>query len=68
VGVAGIGVEHDWEHYFDIHHTNADTFEKVDAETLARNVAALAVMTYVLADMPERLREPVTARSVSAQR
>jgi hypothetical protein len=67
-GVAGIGVEHDWEHYFDINHTNADTFEKVDAETLARNVAALAVMTYVLADMPERLREPVTARSVSAQR
>ncbi len=66
-GVAGIGAEHDTEHYFDIHHTNADTFEKVDAETLARNVAALAVLTYVLADMPERLREPIPARASRAE-
>jgi len=57
-GVTGLGLEHDTSRYWDIHHTNADTFEKVDREDLARNVATMAVMAYVLADMPGRLREP----------
>jgi carboxypeptidase Q len=41
--------------YFRIHHTPADTVEQIDPTDVARNVAAIAVMTYVIADMPERL-------------
>jgi uncharacterized protein (DUF1684 family) len=42
-------------HYFDWHHTEADTLDKVDPQDFRRNVAALAVMSFVLADMPQRL-------------
>ena len=42
-------------HYFDWHHTEADTLDKVDLDDFRKNVAALAVMSYALADMPERL-------------
>jgi carboxypeptidase Q len=41
--------------YFLIHHTPADTVDKIDPTDAARNAAAIAVMTYVVADMPERL-------------
>jgi len=41
--------------YFLIHHTPADTVDKIDPVDMARNAAAIAVMTYVIADMPERL-------------
>jgi len=43
------------EHYFDWHHTNADTLDKVDPQNFRRCIAHLAVMAYVLADMPETL-------------
>ncbi len=42
-------------HYFDWHHTATDTLDKVDPEDFNRNAAVLAVLSYVLADMPERL-------------
>jgi carboxypeptidase Q len=42
--------------YFLIHHTPADTIDKIDPLELSRSAAAVAVMTYVIADMPERLR------------
>jgi carboxypeptidase Q len=54
-GGVGIGVEHDIAHYFDVHHTWADTFDKVDAGELAHNVACVTALAYVLADMPGRL-------------
>jgi len=41
--------------YFDYHHTHADTIDKIDPEALSQNVAALATMAYILADMPTRL-------------
>jgi hypothetical protein len=43
------------EHYFDWHHTEADTLDKVSPEEFRKNVAALAVMSYALAEMPARL-------------
>lgn len=43
------------EHYFDWHHTEADTLDKIDPEDFRKNVASMAVMAYVLADLPERL-------------
>ncbi len=42
--------------YFLIHHTPADTIDKIDPLEMSRAVAAVAVMTYVIAEMPERLR------------
>ena len=44
--------------YFVIHHTAADTIERIAPEEVSRAVAAVAVMTYVVAEMPERLPRP----------
>jgi len=41
--------------YFLIHHTQADTIDKIDPVEMAKCAAAIAVMAYVVADMPERL-------------
>jgi len=54
-GVPGLGERTVGTHYFDWHHTEADTLDKVNPEDFRKNVAALAVMGYVLADMPGRL-------------
>jgi carboxypeptidase Q len=54
-GVTGASLNDDASHYFDIHHTQADTFDKVNPQELAACVAAMAVMAYVVADMPDRL-------------
>jgi hypothetical protein len=54
-GVPGVSVDTVGEHYFDWHHTQADTLDKVEPGDLRRAVGLLGVMGYVLADMPERL-------------
>jgi len=54
-GVPGLGLRTVGEHYFDWHHTEADTLDKIDPQDFKRAVAMLAVMGYVLADMPGRL-------------
>jgi Zn-dependent M28 family amino/carboxypeptidase len=54
-GVAGIGVIPDGRHYFDYHHSAADTLDKVDPHELKENAAAMAVMGYAIAAMPEPL-------------
>jgi hypothetical protein len=41
--------------YFDWHHSEADTLDKVGLEDFRKNLAAMAVMGYVLADMPGKL-------------
>jgi len=43
--------------YFDYHHSFADTLDKVDPTELSQNVAVMATVAYVLADMPERVGE-----------
>jgi len=52
-GVIGASLDVDGSHYFDIHHTPADTLDKVNPRELALCVATLAVMAYTVADMPE---------------
>jgi carboxypeptidase Q len=42
--------------YFLIHHTPADTVDKIDPADMSRASAAIAVMAYVVADRTERLR------------
>jgi hypothetical protein len=54
-GVPGLGVHTVGTHYFDWHHTDADSFDKIVPREFQMNVASLAVMSYVLADMPERI-------------
>lgn len=55
-GVPGLGVDHDVSRYWEIHHTWADTFEKVDRKTLQKNTAAVATLAFLLAEMPGTLR------------
>jgi carboxypeptidase Q len=43
--------------YFLVHHTEADTIDKIDPVEMAKCAAAVAVMAYVVADLPERLGE-----------
>ncbi len=54
-GVPGMGLRVDGEKYFWYHHTEADTIDKLDPLEMAQCVAAMAVMAYVVADLPERL-------------
>jgi Zn-dependent M28 family amino/carboxypeptidase len=54
-GVPQIGQYPDPDSYFDYHHTEADTLDKVDRQALDRNVAAMALMAYMLADLEEPL-------------
>jgi carboxypeptidase Q len=57
-GVPTVGLDTDGRTYFDIHHTEADTLDKVDPAALADDVAAAAALAYVVADMPDRLDAP----------
>lgn len=49
-GVVGFGLVPDPRHYFDFHHTPADTLDKVDPKALAQNTAAMAALAYVIAE------------------
>ena len=54
-GVPGLGERSVGLHYFDWHHTETDTLDKVDPDDFRKSIAALAVMSYILADMPDKL-------------
>ncbi|MEO8636870.1 MAG: M20/M25/M40 family metallo-hydrolase [Gemmatimonadales bacterium] len=54
-GVPGMGLRVHDERYFWYHHTQGDTLDKLDPEELARCVAVMAVVAYVVADMPGAL-------------
>jgi carboxypeptidase Q len=56
LGVPGLALRTVGTHYFDWHHSRADTTDKVKIEDLRANIAAMAVMAYTLADMPSPLR------------
>ncbi len=62
--VLGLGLWTDGRTYFDIHHTPADTLDKVDPQALADGVATIAVIAYVLADLESAIVPvPVVAPS-----
>lgn len=54
-GVPLMGTMVHGEKYFDYHHTDADTLDKVAPEDLSKCVATMAVVSYIIADMPGRL-------------
>lgn len=41
--------------YFTIHHTPADTVDRIDPKEVSKAAAALSAMIYVVADMPQTL-------------
>ena len=54
-GVPSFGLWQDTRTYFNYHHTAADTLDKVNPEELAENAAAMAVLAYALANLPQPL-------------
>jgi carboxypeptidase Q len=55
--VPGMSLDVESSKYFLIHHTPADTIDKIDPVEMAKCAAAVAVMAYVVADLPQRLGE-----------
>jgi carboxypeptidase Q len=54
-GVPGIGLDVENDKYFWYHHSQGDTLDKLDPAEVARCVAVMAVMAYVVADLPQAL-------------
>jgi len=54
-GVPQLGLGTESGHYFDYHHSDADTVDKVDPNDYRESLAAFTLMTYVLAEMDETL-------------
>jgi carboxypeptidase Q len=54
-GVPALGLLQDGRTYFFYHHTAADTLDKIVPRELRENAAAMAVMGYALANLPEPL-------------
>lgn len=54
-GVPVFALMQDERTYFNYHHTAADTLDKIVPRELAENAAAMAVLGFALADMPQPL-------------
>jgi carboxypeptidase Q len=63
-----LGLRLDTTRYFDWHHSPADTLDKVDPRELALGAAAVAVVAYTLAEMPETLPRPAPPSPAPARR
>jgi carboxypeptidase Q len=57
-GMPTVELQQDGTHYFDIHHTENDTFDKVDPAALAQNVAAYAAFAFLAAQVDGELGPP----------
>ncbi len=68
-GMAAVDLRQDGTTYFDYHHTENDTLDKIDPEELAQNAAAYAVLAWLAAQSPvsfgsgERLLADEAARN-----
>ncbi len=61
--VPTLSIAGDMSRYFTIHHTPADTVDRIEPAEVARAAAAFAVIGYIVADMPDRLVElPASTR------
>lgn len=49
-GVLSLSVRPNGARYFDLHHSPADTIDKIDPAHLQKNAAAMALMAYILAE------------------
>lgn len=65
-GVPLLGLLQDESHYFDWHHTSADTFDKIEPRALAESAAFLATVAYVLAEDEAQLPRPTPTKGQSS--
>jgi len=52
-GTLGLGLDMDTTGYWPIHHTEADTLDKIDPLVLRRNTAVMAITAFLLAESQE---------------
>ncbi len=57
-GAVGVDVDQNTSGYWPVHHSAADTPDKIDPEVLRRVTAAVAVTAWILAELPEPLGAP----------
>jgi carboxypeptidase Q len=57
-GIPAASINGNPDQYFLVHHTQADTVERIDPQDVARAVAAMAVLGYLAAEIPERFGAP----------
>jgi carboxypeptidase Q len=55
LGVPGMGLNVQGDRYFWFHHSEADTVDKLDPHHVNLSAAAMAIMAYIIADLPEPL-------------
>jgi hypothetical protein len=56
-GVPGFAMRTVGTHYPEWHHTHGDSFDNISPNDFRLHIASLAVLSFVLADMPEKLSE-----------
>jgi carboxypeptidase Q len=54
-GVPGFALNVDDTKYFWFHHSDGDTMAVIDREEFRRCIAAMAVLAYTLADLPQAI-------------
>lgn len=57
-GVPGLGLDMDTSGYWPIHHTEADTVDKIDPMVLRRNIGVMTLTAFLLAEARETLGSP----------
>lgn len=62
-GVPGFGYASDPRHYFDYHHSPADTLDKVDRDELNGGVAAIAALAYLISEEDQPIPRPAKRKS-----
>ena len=62
LGVPGMGLNVEGDKYFWYHHSKADTVDKLDPHHVNLATAALAIMAYVVADLPHALPRQATTQ------
>ncbi len=67
-GVPAVSLLVDRTRYFWFHHSDGDTMDKLSPREMAECVAAMAVMAYVAADMPEKFPRAVPGDSTVPRR
>ena len=56
-GVPAMRLQQDGTDYFDLHHTHDDTFDKINADEMAKNTAAFAAMAWITANSDSDYRD-----------
>ncbi|MGH9701376.1 MAG: M28 family peptidase, partial [Candidatus Acidiferrales bacterium] len=64
-GLPGINLDQDSPNYKYTHHSNVDTFDKVQADILDRNATIMALTAFWIAARPDRLASPWPAEKTA---